>query len=295
MSVQKITTTTVLQAKGKRKMTMLTAYDYPMAKIFDQAHIDMILVGDSMGNVVYGYNSTIPVTLNQIIDHCQAVANGAKKYSLLIGDMPFLSYGVSTKQTVENAGRILKEGGMEAVKLEGGSARVKEIKACIDIGIPVMGHLGLTPQSVNKFGGFKVQGRTAEMAEWLLSEALALEKAGCFAIVLEAIPWQVAKVLTERLTIPTIGIGAGVHCDAQVLVWPDAFGLFDDYTPKFVKKFVNLSDIIKKGVEDYKKEVESQIYPDTSTNSYSLPEEELKKFIDNIEKKESKKLKDFVK
>ncbi len=294
MSVSKMTTATVLQSKGKKKLTMLTAYDYPMAKIFDKAKIDILLVGDSMGNVFYGYNSTVPVTMDQIIDHCKAVANGAQTYSLLVGDMPFLSFGVSTKQTVEHAGRILKEGNMHAVKLVGGSARVKEIKACIDIGIPVMGHLGLTTQSVNKFGGFKVQGRTAEMAEFLLSEALALEKAGCFAIVLEAIPWQIAEIITAKLKIPTIGIGAGIQCDGQVLVWQDAFGLFDDYTPKFVKKFANLSEVITKAVVDYKTEVENKQYPDTNAHSYSLPEEELKKFMDTLEKKESKKLKDFV-
>jgi len=294
MSVSKMTTATVLQAKGKKKLTMLTAYDYPMAKIFDQSKIDILLVGDSMGNVFYGFNSTVPVTLDQIIDHCQAVANGAKSYSLLVGDMPFGSFGVSTKQTVENAARILKKGNVHAVKLEGGTARVKEIKACIDIGIPVMGHLGLTPQSINKFGGFKVQGRTAEMAEFLLSEALALEKAGCFAIVLEAIPWQIAKVITEKLKVPTIGIGAGVHCDGQVLVWQDAFGLFDDFTPKFVKKFLDLSEVIKKGVADYKNEVENKTFPDTTSHSYSIPDEELKNFLENMEKKESKKLKDFV-
>ena len=290
-----MTTTTVMQAKGKRKLSMLTAYDYPMAKIFDQSKIDILLVGDSMGNVFYGYKSTVPVTMDQIVDHCQAVSNGAKSYSLLIGDMPFASYGVSTKQTVENASRLLKEGNMEAVKLEGGSPRVKEIKACLDIGIPVMGHLGLTPQSVNKFGGMKAQGRTAETAEFILNEALVLEKAGCFSIVLEGIPWQVAKVVTERLKIPTIGIGAGPYCDGQVLVWPDAMGLFDDFTPKFVKKFANLNETIKKAVSDYKKEVESGSYPDSSTYSYNLPDEELKKFQETIDKKESKKLKDFVK
>lgn len=295
MANSKMTTVEVMNTKGKRKMTMLTAYDYPTAKLFDKAKIDMLLVGDSMGNTVYGYNSTIPVTLEQTIDHCQAVANGAKTYSLLVGDMPFLTYGVSVKQTVENAGRIMKEGKMECVKLEGGSARVKEIKSCIDIGIPVMGHLGLTPQSVNKFGGHKVQGRTAELAEYLLSEAQALEKAGCFAIVLEAIPWQVAKVISEKISIPTIGIGAGVHCDAQVLVWQDALGLFDDFTPKFVKKYANLSQVIMDGVLEYKKEVESSIFPDTHAQSYSLPEEELSKFLENIDKKEKKKLKDFVK
>ncbi len=295
MSVQKITTTGVTQSKGKRKLSMLTAYDYPMAKIFDESKIDILLVGDSMGSVFYGYKSTIPVTIDQIIDHCKAVSTGAKNYSLLVGDMPFLSYGVSVKQTVTNAGRILKEGNVEAVKLEGGSGRVDEIMACIDIGIPVQGHLGLTPQSVNKFGGHKVQGRTAEMAEFLLNEALALEKAGCFSIVLEAIPWQVAKVITEKLKIPTIGIGAGPFCDGQVLVWPDAFGLFDDFTPKFVKKFANLNEILKKSVNDYKKEVEAGTFPDTNTYAYNLAEEELKKFQDSIEKKESKKLKDFVK
>jgi len=274
----KVTTKSILESKGKKVMTMLTAYDYPMAKIFDQAGIDMLLVGDSMGHVVYGEHSTIPVTLDQIINHCKAVSKGATTHSLLIGDMPFLSYGVSLEKTIENAGRIMKEGYMEAVKLEGGSARSKEISACVEIGIPVMGHIGLTPQSVNKFGGYKVQGKSIEVAENLLNEAEALTKAGCFGIVLEAIPWQVAKVITETIAIPTIGIGAGPYCDAQVLVWQDALGLFDDFTPKFVKKFANVKSLIQDGVKAFKSETELKTFPDIKLHSYEFPEEELKKW-----------------
>ncbi|MFV2015100.1 MAG: 3-methyl-2-oxobutanoate hydroxymethyltransferase [Candidatus Heimdallarchaeota archaeon] len=274
--MEKMTTTKVLQSKGKQKLTMLTAYDYLMAKLFDSAGIDILLVGDSMGHVVYGYGSTIPVTLKQTINHCKAVTAGAKTYSLIVGDMPFLSYGVSLEKTVENAGRIMKESNVEAVKLEGGSARSNEIEACIEIGIPVMGHLGLTPQSVNKFGGYKVQGKSIEMAEHLISEAEALTNAGCFSIVLEAVPWQVAKIITETISVPTIGIGAGPYCDAQVLVWPDALGLFDDFIPKFVKQFANVKEVMLEGLKNFKSEIKNGTFPDKVTHSYQFPENELK-------------------
>lgn len=276
--MEKMTTTKIIQAKNKDKLTMLTAYDYLMAKMFDLAGIDILLVGDSMGHVVYGYGSTIPVSFEQTLNHCKAVSNGAKTHSLIVGDMPFLSYGVSLEKTIENAGILMKEGRVEAVKLEGGSARSKEIEACIEIGIPVMGHLGLTPQSVNKFGGYKIQGKTAEMAEYLVKEAEALTKAGCFSIVLEAIPWQVAKVITETIAISTIGIGAGPYCDAQVLVWPDAMGLFDDFVPKFVKHFANVKEVMLKGINDFKTEVKNGLFPDKITHSYDFPEEELNKW-----------------
>ncbi|MHA2363480.1 MAG: 3-methyl-2-oxobutanoate hydroxymethyltransferase [Candidatus Hodarchaeales archaeon] len=275
--MQKVTTTKIAQSKNIEPFTMLTAYDYLTAKIFDQAGIDILLIGDSMGNVVYGYNSTIPVTLEQMIYHCQAVSNGAKTHSLIVGDMPFLTFGVKSEKTVENAGRLIKEGGAEAIKLEGGTARVEETKACIDVGIPVMGHIGLTPQSIHKFGGHKVQGRTADMAEYLIQEAHALVEAGVFSIVLEAVPWQVSKVITEQIPIPTIGIGAGPYCDGQVLVWPDALGLFDDFIPKFVKRFANLKENIIQAVDQYKTEVKNHDFPSLK-HSYEMPAEELEKW-----------------
>lgn len=273
----RMTTAMVRQAKGKKPVTMLTAYDYPTARIFDQLGIDIMLVGDSMGNVVYGYDSTLPVTLEQTIYHCRAVRTGATTHSLVVGDLPFLTYGVSVEKTVENAGRVVKEGGAEAVKLEGGTARKDEIKACLDIGVPVMGHLGLTPQSVHKFGGYKVQGKSAQLADVLVEEAQELERAGCFSIVLEGIPWQVAKVITNEINIPTIGIGAGPHCDGQVLVWQDALGLFDDFVPKFVKQYANLKQTIAEAVAHYKSDVIEGHFPSVD-QSYEMPPEELEKW-----------------
>ena len=274
----KITTLDIIRSKNKKPFTMLTAYDYLMAKIFDQSEIDVLLVGDSMGNVVYGYDSTIPVSMDQMTFHCSAVSKGAKSHSLVVGDMPFGSFGISTEKTVENAVRLIKEGGVGAIKVEGGTPRVHEIKACLDIGIPVMGHIGLTPQSIHKFGGHKVQGRSAEAADWLVKEAEVLTEAGCFSIVLEAVPWQVAKVITESISIPTIGIGAGPYCDAQVLVSPDALGLFDDFVPRFVKQFINLKEQIQSTLITIKEEISQKIYPTIAKHSYEMPSEALEKW-----------------
>jgi len=251
-----------LQAKKERgePFTMLTAYDYPTAVIIDKAGIEVILVGDSLAMVVLGLPNTVSVTMEEMLHHCRAVARGAQ-YPLLVGDMPFMSYQVDTKEAVRNAGRFLKEGNMDVVKLEGGVTVAPTVKAIVDAGIPVMGHVGLTPQSVSKLGGFKVQGKDAAAAQQVIDDALALEDAGCFSVVLEAIPDRLAQRITERLSIPTIGIGAGPHCDAQVLVTHDMVGLFDRFTPKFVKQYVNIHDQMVEAVKQFKAEVEAGIFP----------------------------------
>jgi len=238
---KKVTTLTLSQLKKNDKpITMLTAYDYSTAVAVDMAGIDTILVGDSLGMVVLGYENTLPVTMDDMIHHCKAVARGAR-YAMLIGDMPFMSYQASVDEAVRNAGRFLQEGGMDAVKLEGGRERLQAVSAIISAGIPVMGHLGLTPQSVHQMGGFRAQGKTAQAAKNLLDDALALHEAGCFALVLETIPARLARLVSERIEIPTIGIGAGVGCDGQVLVTHDLCGLFDRFTPRFVKKYADLN------------------------------------------------------
>ena len=251
-----------LQAKKERgiPVTMLTAYDYPLAVLIDRAGIDMILVGDSYGMVALGYPNTVPVTMDQMMTACQAVSRGAQ-YAFLIGDMPFLSYQVDPREAVRNAGRFLKEAGMDAVKLEGGRAVVPTVRAISDAGIAVMGHIGLTPQSVSKLGGFRTQGTTAEAAYRLLEDALALEEAGCFAVVLEKVPDRVAALITQQLKIPTIGIGAGPHCDGQVLVAHDILGLFERFTPRFVKKYASLYPEIARALDAYRQEVESRKFP----------------------------------
>ncbi|OGN93458.1 MAG: 3-methyl-2-oxobutanoate hydroxymethyltransferase [Chloroflexi bacterium RBG_13_50_21] len=241
-------------------ISMLTAYDYPTALVMDQVGIDMILVGDSLGMVVLGYESTLPVTMDEMIHHSKAVGRGAR-YALLVGDMPFLSYQVSSSEAVRNAGRFLKEAGMNAVKLEGGSERAETIRAIVDTGIPVMGHLGLTPQSVHQLGGFRTQGRDAEAAYKLLEDAMILQEAGCFSLVLESIPGRLAELVSQRLAIPTIGIGAGVGCDGQVLVTHDLLGLFERFTPKFVKRYANLSGEMRRAFGEYKAEVRSKAFP----------------------------------
>lgn len=242
------------------KITMLTAYTYPFARIMDEVGVDSILVGDSLGMTVLGYPNTLPVTIDDTIRCCQAVSRGVK-HALLIGDMPFLTYGISINQTVENAGKIVKEGNCDAIKLEGGRERVDEIEAIREIGIPVLGHIGLTPTYVNLFGGYKVQGKKPADAERLLEDAKLLEEAGVFAIVLESIPWKLAKQITESLTVPTIGIGAGEYCDGQVLVIDDILGLTFDFKPKFVKQYVNLRETISKAVDEYIKDVKEGKYP----------------------------------
>lgn len=258
-----------------RPITMLTAYDYPMARLVDDAGIDMILVGDSLGMVVLGYDSTVPVTMDEMIHHSKAVRRGTK-YAFLVGDMPFGSYQVSKEAAVVNAMRFMKEAGCDAIKLEGGDEVIDATIAIVNAGIPVLGHLGLTPQTISKLGGFKIPGKTAEAARHLIDQALRLERAGCFGVVLECVPDKVAKIVTEKLSIPTIGIGAGKYCDGQVLVLNDMVGLFDRFVPKFVKQYVKLSHSISEGLKKYKEEVEKRAYPGDE-HIFTIKDEELKK------------------
>lgn len=275
---QKISILELHQKKAQgRPITMLTAYDYPGAMLVDEAGIDIILVGDSLAMTVLGHPNTVAVTMDEMLHHCKAVARGAKR-AFLIGDMPFLSYQVERNEAVRNAGRFIKEAGMDAIKLEGGSAVVETTRAIVEAGIPVMGHIGLTPQTATQLGGFKVQGKSAAAAKKLLEDALALEEAGCFALVLEAVPAAVAKTVTEKLSIPTIGIGAGVHCDGQVLVFHDLLGLFDRFTPKFVKKYAELRPVMLEALQAYRQEVESGLFP-TPAHSFTIDEEELQLFL----------------
>lgn len=278
MERKKITIIDIQNKKREgKKITMLTAYDYPMARIVDDAGIDMILVGDSLGMVVLGYDSTVPVTMDEMIHHTKAVRRGTR-FAFLIGDMPFMSYQVSKEEAIRNAGRFMKEAGCDAVKLEGGEESLDATIAIINAGISVLGHIGLTPQTASKLGGFKVQGKDAGAAKKLLEDALKLERAGCFAIVLECVPDRVAKLITEKLTIPTISCGAGKFCDGQVLVTYDMVGLFDRFVPKFVKQYVKLSALIGDGVRKYKDEVEKGIFPDEA-HSFTIKEEEIKKLL----------------
>ena len=264
---KKVTTCTFrLKKRRAEPITMLTAYDYATALAIDRAGIDSILVGDSLGMVVLGYENTLPVTMEDMLHHCKAVARGAKS-ALLIGDMPFMSYQVSVKQAVRNAGRFLQEAGMDAVKLEGGRDRADAIRAIVSTGIPVMGHLGLTPQSVHQLGGFRAQAKEAVAAKRLLEDALILQEAGCFSIVLEAIPARLAELVSKQLEIPTIGIGAGVGCDGQVLVTHDLLGLFDRFTPSFVKKYANLHEVMADAISAYKEDVEHQLFPTQEHNT----------------------------
>ncbi|MCK9594654.1 MAG: 3-methyl-2-oxobutanoate hydroxymethyltransferase [Candidatus Omnitrophica bacterium] len=276
----KITVKDILAAKGKRKLTMLTAYDYPMAYLVDKAGIDMVLVGDSLANVVLGLKSTTEVGMDVMIHHAKAVSRGVTN-SLIIGDMPYESYQTNPDDCVKNAARFIEEAGCAAVKLEWFDKCLEVTEKIIKAGIPVMGHIGLTPQTADKIGGFKVQAKDAEHAKLLIEQALALEKLGCFSLLLECIPDRIAQVITERLKVPTISCGAGVYCDGQVLVINDMLGLFDRYTPKFVKKYINLSPLILRAIEEYKKEVTSGDFPDKE-HSFTIKEEELKKLKDGI-------------
>lgn len=275
-----------LQAKKERgePITMLTAYDYPTALLVDRAGIDVVLVGDSLAMVVLGHENTLAVTMDEMIHHCKAVSKGARS-AFLVGDMPFMSYQISKTEAVANAGRFLKEGGMDAVKLEGGQEMVSTIKAIIEAGIPVMGHVGLTPQSISKLGGYRVQGRDIEAAHKLLDDAAALEEAGCFSIVLEAIPDRLAKLITERASIPTIGIGAGPHCDGQVLVIHDLIGLFDRFTPKFVKKYTDINAQILQALREFTEEVRDGIFP-TAEHSYSISDEVFEALLAELKQEE---------
>lgn len=272
---KKINVCDIAALKGKRKITMLTAYDYPLAHLVDKAGIDMILVGDSLANVVLGLESTTQVGMLEMIHHGKAVARAAK-FALVIGDMPFESYQVHPEEAVKNAKRFIEEAKCDAVKLEWFDKCLEVTERIIEAGIPVMGHIGLTPQTADKLGGFKVQGKDAQAAERLIKEALALEKLGCFAIVLECVPDKIAELITKKIKIPTIGIGAGPCCDGQVLVIHDMLGLFERYKPKFVKQYINLSELIQKAIAEFKLEVLGGAFPDKE-HSFSIKEEEFKK------------------
>lgn len=248
------------QKKDGDKITMLTAYDYSTAKLMDEAGINMLLVGDSLGMVMLGYEDTLSVTMEDMIHHTAAVARGAKN-ALVVGDMPFMSYQASVYDAVVNAGRLMKEGRCNAVKLEGGAAVCPQIKAITEASIPVMAHIGLTPQSVNAFGGFKVQGKSEEAARRILEEAKAVEEAGAFAVVLECVPAKLAELITKTVNIPTIGIGAGAGCDGQVLVYQDMLALFSDFKPKFVKHFADVGSVMREGFKAYIEEVKAGTFP----------------------------------
>jgi 3-methyl-2-oxobutanoate hydroxymethyltransferase len=269
---KRVTVPDIMAAKNVRKLAELTAYDYPTAQWVDQSGIDMILVGDSLAMVVLGHEDTLSVGMDEMIHHTRAVSRGTKR-GLVIGDMPFLSYQASVEQAVLNAGRFLKEGRAQAVKLEGGKRVLPQVEAMVAAGIPVQGHLGLTPQSAAQFGGFKVQGKTADAAKALIDDALALTEAGCFSIVLEAIPAPIASRITEAIPIPTIGIGAGPDCDGQVLVVHDVLGLFDRFLPKFVKRYAHLGETIRDALTCFRNEVEEGIFPGPE-HSFAMKQEE---------------------
>ena len=262
-----------MKQKGE-KIVMLTAYDYTTAKIVDEAGVPLILVGDSPGMVVLGYDLTIPVTMDEMLHHTKAVARGAKK-SLIIGDMPFMTYHLSVKDALHNAGRFIQEGGAQAVKLEGGVSVADKVKRIVECGIPVCGHIGLTPQSIYQLGGWKIQGKTVEVAAKLVEDARVLEAAGAFAVVLETVPAPLATLITQRIGIPTIGIGAGPGCDGQVQVINDILGSFTDFIPKHAKRYVNIADMTQKGISDYCNDVKDGKFP-AMENSFTVDESILK-------------------
>ena len=272
----KNTAATFAAAKAKsEKLSMLTAYDYSTAKLEDESGINGILVGDSLGNVVLGYEDTVSVTMEDMIHHGAAVARGAKN-ALVVVDMPFMSYEVTVEEAVRNAGRLMKEGRAGAVKLEGGVRVAEQICAIVKAGIPVMGHIGLTPQSINVFGGFKVQGKSEEAARALLADAKAVEEAGAFAVVIEAVPAALAQMITDAVSIPTIGIGAGAGCDGQILVYQDMLGMFSDFTPKFVKRYANVGEVMREAFANYAAEVASGAFP-TEEHTYKIKDDVLEK------------------
>jgi len=258
-----------MKPKGE-KITMLTAYDYTTAKIIDEVGIPLILVGDSLGMVVLGYESTIPVTMEEMLHHTRAVVRGTKQ-AMVIGDMPFMTYHISVAEALKNAARFIQDGGAQAVKLEGGVTVAEKVSRIVDCGIPVMGHIGLTPQSIHQLGGYKVQGKTPEAANKLLEDALVLEEAGAFAIVLETIPTQLATLITQRISIPTIGIGAGIGCDGQVQIINDILGSFTDFVPKHAKRYSRLTDIMSSAITEYYNEVKAGSFP-TAKQSFSMDE-----------------------
>lgn len=267
----KITINQIWEMKRKgEKIAMLTAYDYVTAKIVDRAGVPLILVGDSLGMVVMGYESTIPVTMEDMLHHTKAVVRGAKR-AIVVGDMPFMTYQISADQALQNAARFIQEGGAQAIKLEGGVGVAEKVRRIVECGIPVMGHIGLTPQSIHQFGGFKVQGKTPRAAKRLIEDARALEEAGAFAVVLETVPVQVTASITESISIPTIGIGAGAKCDGQVQVINDILGSFTDFVPKHAKQYARLADIMANAVAEYHKEVKTGTFP-TDKQSFFVDE-----------------------
>jgi 3-methyl-2-oxobutanoate hydroxymethyltransferase len=272
---EKITVKDILALKNKRKITMLTAYDYPLAYLMDKAGIDMILVGDSLANVVLGLESTTQVGMTEMLHHAKAVSR-AVKHALVVGDMPYSSYQINSEESVKNARKFIEEAKCDAVKLEWFERCLDVTEKIVQAGIQVIGHIGLTPQTADKLGGFKVQGKDAQAAQRLIEQAVSLEKTGCFSIVLECVPDKIAEIITKKLKIPTIGIGAGKYCDGQVLVVHDLLGLFERYKPKFVKQYVNLSELIQKAFTDYIKEVKEASFPGPE-HSFTIKEEELKK------------------
>lgn len=276
MEEKKITPVDILTMKREgKKTTMLSIYDYPMALLADRAGIDSILVGDSLAMTFLGYENTVPITMDEMIHHTKAVTRAAKR-ALVIGDMPFMSFNTSERDAILNAGRFMKEGGADAVKVETIPNVVRIVKAIFRAGIPVVGHIGLTPQSSSMLGGFKVQGKDAKTAQRIIEEALLLEEAGTFAVILECVPAPISKIITERLKIPTISYGAGPHCDGQGLVSADVLGLFERFTPKFAKQYVNLSESVLKAFKSYKDEVLKGKFP-TDQHSYHIDEKELSK------------------
>ena len=282
MALQKVTIKDILEKKKKgEKIVTITSYDYSFAKIVDQSNIDLILVGDSLSMVMLGHKNTLSVTMDEMIHHTKAVSRGVSN-ALIVGDMPFLSYKINQTDAIKNAGRFIQEGGAEAVKVEGGTEICPTIKAMINADIQVMGHIGLTPQAIYEFGGFLVQGKKIEAAKKLILDAKNLEESGVFSIVLESIPWQIAKIITSSVYVPTIGIGAGTYCDGQILVIHDMLGIFTDIKPKFLKYFSNIGDSIRDALNDYKDEVINEIYPDRE-HSYEFPQQELNKINKWIE------------
>jgi 3-methyl-2-oxobutanoate hydroxymethyltransferase len=270
---------TVLDIRARKNsgsmITSLTAYDYPWALLIDKAGIDIILVGDSLGMVVLGYEDPVAVTMNEMVHHTRAVSMAVKR-SLVVGDMPFGSYNSSFEKAVENATRLIKEGGADSVKLEGGKNMAPVVETIVKAGIPVQGHIGLTPQTVSALGGYKAQGKSAEAARALIEDARALEDAGCFSIVLEAVTAQIARMVTEAVSIPTIGIGSGIHCDGQVLVTHDMVGLFDRFTPKFVKQYAKINESINQAIISYKEDVEKRRFPEEK-HAFTIAADELER------------------
>jgi len=283
MSLQKVTIKDIIEKKKNgEKIVSITSYDYSFAKLVDGSGIDLVLVGDSLSMVMLGHSNTLSVTMDEMIHHTKAVSRGVSN-ALIVGDMPFLSYKIDIKEAVRNAGRFIQEGGAEAVKVEGGTEMCPTIKAIIEADIQVMGHIGLTPQAIYKFGGFLVQGKTIEAAKKLILDAKNLEEIGVFSIVLESIPWQIAKLITKSINIPTIGIGAGRYCDGQILVIHDMLGIFTDIKPKFIKYFGKIGESISRALEEYRNEVTNGLYPDKE-HSYEFPQDELEEINQWFEK-----------